>query len=172
MPVHRELPEGQTGVLPQHLVQHSFCRAQRADIPRLRVLTNRIPFFDHEQVAEPCLSEARKTAADELFAVPERAVMLLDEQQNALGVLLREPQARQQRGRKRAALLRVAAEVTDPLLIYGLAGRFSAVVQQHRPPQTEPVRPRERYAPRRRNSDADYPVCSRTSARAQAAPRR
>ena len=48
----------------------------------------------------------------------------------------REPQARQQRGRKRAALLRVASEVTDPLLVYGLAGRFSAVVQQHRPPQT------------------------------------
>ena len=62
--------------------------------------------------------------------------MLLDEQQNALGVLLREPQARQQRGRKRTALLRMAAEVTDPLLVYGLAGRFSAVVQQHRPPQT------------------------------------
>ena len=106
--------------------------------PAAGALTDRITsFFDHEQVAEPVplpdAARLRRTS----FSLSPSGLSCRSTSSRMRSVSSLENRSRGSSSRDSARLcLGVPAKVTDALLIHGLAGRFSAVVQQHRPPQT------------------------------------
>ena len=97
--IHREPAQRKAILRRQHAVQPVFDRMQPGDILRMRPLSDRVPFFDGQQVAEPGLPDLRQAAARLPAGIAQRAVVLFDQQQDAGRILARKTQAAQDTGR-------------------------------------------------------------------------
>ena len=119
----------------QNSPQPAFGFQQCRHILRMRPLSDRITFLQGEQVAEPRLPDLGQAAAHQFIIFSQRAVMLLDEQQQPILIRAGKAQTAGDLFCNRPADCGMPVKVPDPLLIHRFTGRFAAIMQQRRPAQ-------------------------------------
>ena len=81
--IYRQLPQRQACILREHGGEPPLGLQQQTDVLRMGVLPDRIALFDRQQVAEAGFADLCQTAAHQLVVIAQRAVVLLDQQQDA-----------------------------------------------------------------------------------------